>query len=214
MTYWLEILPQLLNGLKLSVTIFLLTQVVALPLGLALAVLARGNNPIIKKLISTFTWIMRGTPLLLQLYITMYGIPLLIPMHMDRFFAGAITFIINYAAYYTEIFRNGLAIIPTGQSQAGQVLGFKKLEIFWYITLPQMFRNTLVPLINEAITLVKDTALLAAIALADMLRNAKEIVGQDLKIDALVMAGLLYLGLSYIIVQIGKRLEKKFLLEI
>ncbi|TFG83391.1 MAG: ABC transporter permease subunit, partial [Erysipelotrichales bacterium] len=95
--------------------------------------------------------------------------------------------------------------------QAGQVLGLKKSEIIVYIILPQMFRNTLLPLINEAITLVKDTSLLAAIAIGEMLRNAKEIVGRDLRVDALVIAGLFYLFFSFIVVKVGKRLELTFL---
>ena len=119
-----------------------------------------------------------------------------------------IAFSINYAAYFTEIFRSGLAIIPVGQWQAGEVLGLKRIETIWYIILPQMFRNTLLPLINEAITLVKDTSLLAAIAIGEMLRNAKEIVTQDFKVDALVIAGLIYLLFSLGVVQIGKKLEQ------
>jgi polar amino acid transport system permease protein len=141
----------------------------------------------------------------------MYAIPLILPVHMDRLFAGTLTFVINYAAYFAEIFRSGLAIIPLGQWQAGQVLGLKKSEIIINIILPQMFRNTLLPLINEAITLVKDTSLLAAIAIGEMLRNAKEIVGRDLRVDALVIAGLFYLFFSFIVVKVGKRLETTFL---
>lgn len=213
MAYWLEILPPIAEGFKLSLFVYFVTLLVATPLGMAIGVLADLYKPS-RKIISVFTWIIRGTPLLLQLYVTMYAIPLLIPMRMDRLFAGTITFVINYAAYYAEIFRSGLAIIPTGQWQAGQVLGLKKSEVIWYIILPQMFRNTLLPLINEAITLVKDTSLLAAIALGEMLRNAKEIVAQDLKVDALVIAGLFYLAFSLLIVQIGKRLEVKLLRKI
>jgi len=213
MAYWLEILPPIAEGFKLSLFVYFVTLLVATPLGMAIGVLADLYKPS-RKIISVFTWIIRGTPLLLQLYVTMYAIPLLIPMRMDRLFAGTLTFVINYAAYYAEIFRSGLAIIPTGQWQAGQVLGLKKSEVIWYIILPQMFRNTLLPLINEAITLVKDTSLLAAIALGEMLRNAKEIVAQDLKVDALVIAGLFYLAFSLLIVQIGKRLEVKLLRKI
>jgi polar amino acid transport system permease protein len=132
---------------------------------------------------------------------------------MDRFAAGAITFIINYAAYFTEIFRSGLAIIPKGQWQAAEVLGLSKVQTVWYIILPTMFRNTLLPLINEAITLVKDTSLLAAIALGEMLRNAKEIVAKDMRVDALFIAGALYLIFSLVVVYIGKQFEKKLLVQ-
>lgn len=210
MTYWLEILPPIVEGFKISLFVYAVTMVFALPIGMGFGLLADIVKPS-RKFIAIFTWIIRGTPLLLQLYITMYAIPLIVPMRMNRLFAGSITFIINYAAYFTEIFRSGLAIIPLGQWQAGEVLGLKKSEIIWHIILPQMFRNTLLPLINEAITLVKDTSLLAAIAIGEMLRNAKELVTKDFKIDALVIAGLFYLMFSLVVVQISKRLEQKLL---
>lgn len=213
MSYWLNILPALAEGFKLSLFVYAVTLVAALPLGLVIALMADLVKPS-RPIISVFTWIIRGTPLLLQLYVTMYAIPLLIPMKMDRLFAGSITFVINYSAYFAEIFRSGLAIIPEGQWQAGQVLGLSKTQTIWYIILPQMFRNSLLPLINEAITLVKDTSLLAAIALGEMLRNAKEIVAKDLRVDALVMAGLFYLAFSLIVVAIGKKLETRLLRKI
>jgi len=212
MTYWLEIFPVLMDGFAISISVYALTMIFALPLGMMIGLMAdliKGA----RKVISVFTWIIRGTPLLLQLYVTMYGLPLLFPMRMDRFAAGAITFIINYAAYFTEIFRSGLAIIPKGQWQAAEVLGLSKIQTVWYIILPTMFRNTLLPLINEAITLVKDTSLLAAIALGEMLRNAKEIVAKDMRVDALFIAGGLYLIFSLAVVFIGKQFEKKLLVQ-
>lgn len=210
MSYWIEISLALFEGFKLSLWVYLLTLVFAMPLGFVLALITE-KFPKSKAMILVFTWVMRGTPLLLQLYVTMYALPLIIPMRLDRLSAGAITFILNYSAYYTEIFRSGLSIIPIGQSQAAKVLGMKERQIVWYILLPQMIRNTLLPLINEAITLVKDTALLAAIALAELLRNAKEIVSRDLKVDALFIAALFYLGFSLCVVLIGKQLERRVL---
>lgn len=208
--YWLQILPTILEGFKVSLLVYILTMIFALPIGMIIGLISDLYKPS-QKFISVFTWIVRGTPLLLQLYITMYAVPLLIPIRMNRLVAGAVTFIINYAAYFAEIFRSGLAIIPVGQWQAAEVLGLKKSETIWYIILPQMYRNTLLPLINEAITLVKDTSLLAAIALGEMLRNAKEIVTNDFRIDALVIAGLIYLMFSLGVVQVGKKLEVKYL---
>jgi len=208
--YWLQILPTILEGFKVSLLVYVLTMIFALPIGMIIGLISDLYKPS-QKFISIFTWIVRGTPLLLQLYITMYAVPLLIPIRMNRLVAGAVTFIINYAAYFAEIFRSGLAIIPVGQWQAAEVLGLKKSETIRYIILPQMYRNTLLPLINEAITLVKDTSLLAAIALGEMLRNAKEVVTNDFRIDALVIAGLIYLMFSLGVVQVGKKLELKYL---
>lgn len=212
MDYWVKIFPVLWDGFTVSVSVYALTLMFAMPLGMGIGLLA-DLVPVLRKPITVFTWLSRGTPLLLQLYLTMYGIPLVLPIRMDRFMAGTVTFIINYAAYYTEIFRSGLAIIPVGQWQAGTVLGLKKWQTVWYVILPTMFRNTLLPLINEAITLVKDTSLLAAIAIGEMLRAAREIVSLDLRVDAYVMAGLFYLAFSLIVVGIGKRFEKKLLVQ-
>ncbi len=208
--YWIKILPPILEGFNISILVYILTMIFALPIGMIIGLISDLYKPS-HKVIRIFTWIVRGTPLLLQLYITMYALPLLLPFRMNRLFAGTLTFVINYAAYFTEIFRSGLAIIPIGQWQAAEVLGLKKSETIWYVILPQMFRNTLLPLINEAITLVKDTSLLAAIAIGEMLRNAKEIVTNDFRIDALVIAGLIYLLFSLGVVQIGKKLELAYL---
>lgn len=210
MDYIIKIIPPILEGFKIVLFVYVFTLLVAMPLGLLVAFIMK-DKPALKKIVGVFTWVVRGTPLLLQLYIMMYGIPLLIPMRMNRLFAGTLTFIINYTAYYIEIFRSGLAIIPLGQIQAGQVLGLSKLQIGYHILLPQVFRNTLLPLINEAITLVKDTSLLAAIAIGEMLRNAREIVAQDLRVEPLFVAGAVYLLFSLVVVQVGKQIEGKVL---
>lgn len=210
MDYYIQITPHILDGFKTSLFVYSLTLLSAMPIGLLIALVVV-QVPILKRPVSVFTWIIRGTPLLLQLYITMYGIPLLFPMRMNRLFAGTITFIVNYTAYYVEIFRSGLQIIPLGQWQAGDVLGFNTYQKLRYIIFPQVIRNTLLPLINEAITLVKDTSLLAAIAIAEMLRNAREIVARDLRVDALIVVGVVYLMFSLFVVLIGKALEGKLL---
>jgi polar amino acid transport system permease protein len=210
MDYIIEIIPPILDGFKIVLIVYTFTLFIAMPLGLLVAFLIK-DKPLLKRIVGIFTWIVRGTPLLLQLYIMMYGIPLLIPMRMNRLFAGTLTFIINYTAYFIEIFRSGLAIIPLGQIQAGEVLGLSKFQIAYHVLLPQVFRNTLLPLINEAITLVKDTSLLAAIAIGEMLRNAREIVARDLRVEPLLVAGAVYLLFSLLVVQIGKQIEGKVL---
>ena len=136
--YWFKILPPILEGFNISILVYLLTMIFALPIGLLIGLLSDLYKPS-HKIIRIFTWIVRGTPLLLQLYVTMYALPLILPFRMNRLFAGTLTFVINYAAYFTEIFRSGLAIIPVGQWQAGEVLGLKRIETIWYIILPQMF---------------------------------------------------------------------------
>lgn len=210
MDYIIEIIPPIFDGFKVVLLVYTFTLFIAMPLGLLVALLMKDNQTL-QKIIGIFTWIVRGTPLLLQLYIMMYGIPLLLPIRMNRLVTGTLTFIINYTAYYIEIFRSGLAIIPLGQVQAGEVLGLSKMQISIHILLPQVFRNTLLPLINEAITLVKDTSLLAAIAIGEMLRNAREIVARDLRVEPLLVAGAIYLLFSLVVVRIGKQIEGKVL---
>ena len=208
MTYWIEILPPIVEGFKISLFVYAVTMVFALPIGMGFGLLADIVKPS-RKFIAIFTWIIRGTPLLLQLYITMYAIPLIIPMRMNRLFAGSITFIINYAAYFTEIFRSGLAIIPLGQWQAGEVLGLKKSEIIWHIILPQMFRNTLLPLINEAITLVKDTSLAHVIGVMEIYVVATNQMARSRGMIYLVVAGIFYLIMNAIVSKVFSVIEKR-----
>jgi polar amino acid transport system permease protein len=124
MDYWAKIFPVLWDGFTVSVSAYALTLMFAMPLGLGIGLLA-DLVPALRKPITVFTWLFRGTPLLLQLYLTMYGIPLLFPIRMDRFVAGTVTFIVNYAAYYTEIFRSGLAIIQWGSGKPERFLALR-----------------------------------------------------------------------------------------
>ncbi|MDR1628489.1 MAG: ABC transporter permease subunit [Oscillospiraceae bacterium] len=210
----LSIAP-LIQGLWVTLKIFSLTTIFSLPLGLILCILQNSKNKILKFLIKAYTNIMRGTPLLLQLFFVFYGLPY-IPIIgeyltiKDRFSAGVLTFALNYAAYFAEIFRGGFLGIDKGQSEAAQVLGFSKTQSLFKILLPQIFRITLPTICNECVTLVKDTALIFAIGVPELLSNTKNLVNSTANVTNYVIAGAIYLAICMILVQIFKKLERKF----
>lgn len=207
--YYLLILPYILEGLKITLIVFSLTIVLSLPLGIIIASLTSLHLRIVNQMISIYTWVFRGTPLLLQLYFGMYGLPAF-GITLNRMNVAILIFTLNYGAYFTEIIRGSINSISKGQIEVSQTLGFTKIQTYVYIIIPQALKRALQSITNEVITLIKDTALVAAVALNDLLRNAKEIVSRDFRVEAFLIAGLMYLGLSYIIVKITKQIENKY----
>lgn len=146
---------------------------------------------------------------MLQLFLFMYGLPA-IGISVDRMMVAYIGFILNYAAYFTEIIRAGIESIPRDQYEASAVEGAHIGAIYRHIVLPQAIRKELPTITNEVITLIKDTALVTVIAISDILRNVKEIVSRDFTISPFVLAAIFYLLFSYIIVLVFRKLEKRF----
>ncbi|MDD4212180.1 MAG: amino acid ABC transporter permease [Bacilli bacterium] len=210
MAYFVEILVSLLSGLKITLIIFVFTLTFSIPLGLLGAILKRSSFVPLVKILDAYTWVIRGTPLLLQLYFTVFGLPMLLGFKVDRMSMATLTFIINYTAYFIEIFRGGMNSIFKGQFEAYQVLGLSRPQGFLYIIIPQTLKKVLPTITNEAITLVKDTALVASVAIFDILKITQRIVSADIRFEAYVVAAFLYLGLSYGIVLIFRRIEKKY----
>jgi polar amino acid transport system permease protein len=206
--YIWSIIPYLLEGLKITVTVFFFTLLFSLPLGSLLATLSMVPSRILTFLITSYTWIFRGTPLLLQLYFGMYGLPIF-GITLERLTVAILIFTLNYGAYFTEILRGSILSIDQGQKEVSKTLGFSNVETYIYIILPQAFKRSMQSIGNESITLVKDTALVAAVALSDLLRNAKEIVSRDFKVDAFLVAGVYYLLFTLVVVIIIKFFEKK-----
>ncbi|MDR0404616.1 MAG: ABC transporter permease subunit [Oscillospiraceae bacterium] len=208
-------LKPIIQGLWVTLKIFLLTIVFSLPLGLLFCVLQNSRNKILKFLIKICTNVMRGTPLLLQLFFVFYGLPY-IPVIggyltiKDRFLAGVLTFILNYAAYFVEIFRSGFLGVDKGQNEAAQVLGFSKTQALFKILLPQVLRITLPTICNECVTLVKDTALIFAIGVPELLSNTKNLVNSTANVSNYIITGAIYLAICMVLVQIFKKLERKF----
>ena len=172
---FLPVTLQLLAGFGESLKIFLLTLLFALPLGLVICFGSMSKFSPLRKLTRCFVWIIRGTPLMLQLIIIFYGPGLMFGLPaMPRFTATIVAFSINYACYFSEIYRGGIEAVPKGQTEAGQVLGMTKTQIFFKVTLLQVVKRILAPMGNEVITLVKDTSLANTIANKEIIMMAKE----------------------------------------
>lgn len=201
----------ILQGLGLTIKIYLVTMIFSLPLGIILSLGRISKNKLINDAIQAYTWIFRGTPLLLQLFFVYYGLPV-IGITLSPFTAASLTFIINYTAYFCEIFRGSILGIDQGQYEAAKVLGMSYFQTMRRIIIPQALITALPPLTNEAIALIKDTSLISAIGMAEILRNSREIVTRDFSITPFIICAVIYLVISTIVVVICKRLEKKVMI--
>ncbi|MBR1586671.1 MAG: amino acid ABC transporter permease, partial [Clostridia bacterium] len=164
----------LLQGLSVTVRIFALTLALSIPLGMLVARGRMSRHAVLRGPISVYIYIVRGTPLMLQVMFIYFLLPKLLPFNFDRFTAAIVAFTINYAAYFAEIFRGGIQSIPVGQWEAGQVLGMTHAQTFFRVVLPQVCKRVLLPATNEVITLVKDTALASTIAVTELMSLAKK----------------------------------------
>ena len=199
--YLLQLCGSLAGGLKYTVSLFFITVLFSIPIGLLLSFTRVGRSRVLKGIVGAFVWIMRGTPLLLQLYFFCYGITFLPGIGeylvMDRFQAAVLAFILNYAAYFCEIFRGGILSVDKGQYEAAKVLGYSKWQTTMKIVIPQMLKVCLPPVSNECITLVKDTALVTAIGVTEILYFAKASVNRDVNASAYLVAAAFYLLMTY-----------------
>lgn len=215
--YILSITKPMLEGAQMTILLFLIAIVLSIPLGFLITLMAKSSVKPLAWLAHTCVYVMRGTPLLLQLLFICFGLPLLPGIGeylvMDRFVAACVGFVLNYAAYFAEIFRGGLLSIDKGQYEAAQVLGFSKWQTTTKIILPQMFRVALPAVSNESITLVKDTALLYAVAVPELLHYAQTAVNRDFTIVPFFIAGVIYLLMTLLLTLFFKWLEKRFKFE-
>ncbi|GAA0177365.1 amino acid ABC transporter permease [Clostridium sediminicola] len=209
MSYLTSITLFILKGSILTLQIYAVTMIFSIPLGLVCAMGKISKIKFLRFLLGIYTTIVRGTPLLLQLYFTYFGLSV-VGINLSPFIAAAITFIINYAAYYTEIFRGGLQSIDKGQFEAAKTLGMDYKQTMKRIIIPQTFARVLPPISNEAINLVKDTALVTVIGMPEILKAAKEILNRDFVITPFVIAAAIYLCLTFVIVYIFRKLEEKY----
>ncbi|MDR1831157.1 MAG: amino acid ABC transporter permease [Fusobacteriaceae bacterium] len=198
----------ILGGLKLIGALYAITIIFSVPLGILFALGEISRRRTLSKLIQTYTWIFRGTPLLLQLFFAYYGLPVF-GIVLSPFAAACITFVINYAAYFCEIFRGSILGIGPGQYEAAKVLGMSYAQTMWRIVLPQAMITALPPLSNEGISLIKDVSLVSVISMHDILRNAREVFAREFTITPFIICGIIYLALSTIVVLLFKKLEKK-----
>ena len=201
----------ILNGMKLTINLYIITMVFSLPLGILFSLGRVSKSTFLNNCIQIYTWIFRGTPLLLQLFFVYYGLPV-IGITLTPFTAASVTFIINYAAYFCEIFRGSILGIDKGQCEAAKVLGMSYSQTMRRIIIPQALVTALPPLSNEAISLIKDTSLVSAIGMAEILRNSKEIVTRDFSITPFIICAVMYLILSTVVVLFFKKMEKKVMI--
>jgi polar amino acid transport system permease protein len=207
MDYILTILPSLLDGLKMTFGVFALTLVGSLPLGVLVAMALRSDIYLLKWLANGYVWIMRGTPLLLQIVFVYYGLSIAGVATLPRFEAAVFTFVINYAAYFAEIFRGGLQSIPQGQYDGAKVLGFSSWQTMRKIVLPQVVKVVMPSVGNEVINLVKDSSLVYVIGLGDLMRAGNIAASRDVTLVPYILVGLLYLLLTAVATVVMRRVE-------
>ena len=202
-------------GFVQTLKLFFMTLIGSMPLGLIIALASMTKFKPLSYLAKTVVWIIRGTPLMIQLLIIFYlpgvmGNPIWNRYENGRFVAALVAFVFNYACYFSEIYRGGIQSVPIGQEEAGLVLGMKKSQIFFKVKLLQMVKSIIPPMSNEIITLVKDTSLAFAIAQAEMFTIAKQIAAAETSMMPLVMAGVFYYIFNLIVATIMEKVEKAF----
>ena len=211
MDYLLRILPPLLDGAGVTLGLFFITLALSLPLGLALALARLSRFAALRHAVSGFIWLMRGTPLMLQLLFVYYALPFVpvIGVRLPDYPAAVVAFTLNYAAYFAEILRAGIQSIDRGQYEGAKALGMSYPQTMRRIVMPQVWRNTLPPLANETITLVKDTSLIYVLALNDLLRAARGIVQRDFSITPFIVAAAFSLLMTLVLTLVFQRLERQ-----
>lgn len=204
-------LLKLSEGMLVSVEIFTLTLLFSLPLGLFVSFGRMSKNPLLRNVIKIYISIMRGTPLMLQLMVVYFGPFYIFKMSTpDRFVAVIIGFVLNYAAYFAEIYRAGIESMPIGQYEAAKVLGYNKTQTFLKIILPQVIKRILPPVTNEVITLVKDTSLAFVISVSEMFTLAKAIASAQRSVIPYIAAGIFYYVFNFIVAYVMEWAEKKY----
>lgn len=199
----------LLQGAGVTLSIFFLTLLFAVPLGVLFAQARMSKHAVLRAPTSLYIYLMRSTPLMLQIMFVYFLLPQILPFKVDRFSAVIFAFAVNYAAYFAEIFRSGIQSVPAGQYEAAKVLGYTKTQTFFYVILPQVVKRVLLPMTNEIITLIKDTALASTVAVVELMTIAKKQVSSSSSIEPYLLAIVFYLVLNGVAEQLCKLAEKK-----
>ena len=206
---FLKLVLSMRSGFSNTLTIFFLTLLFSIPLGMIVALLRMNRRKIISAPISLYILVMRGTPLMLQLFAVYFAIPMFLGVNLDRMAATILAFALNYAAYFAEIFRGGMMSIPVGQHEACQVLGLTKAQSFFHVVLPQLTKRVLLPVSNEVITRVKDTSLANIIAVSELFRAAKNEASRTASVEPLFVAGLFYLLMNGVVTLVFSHLTRR-----
>ena len=208
----LLMLPPLLEGAGTTLKLFVITLLLSIPLGLVLALQRVSRWAAVRQTVNGYIWLMRGTPLMLQLLFIYFALPFVpvIGIRLPDFPSAVVAFALNYAAYFAEIFRGGILAIGRGQYEAAKTLGMSYPQTMRRIVLPQMWKKILPPLSNETITLVKDTSLVYVLALNDLLRATRNIVQRDFNVTPFITAAAFYLIMTLILTWMFQYMEKRY----
>ena len=208
----LAMLGPMSEGAAVTLQMFFITLLLSLPLGLFVALARISRYKPLRWLTEIYIWLMRGTPLMLQLLFVYYALPLIpyVGIRLPDFPAAVVAFVLNYAAYFAEIFRSGIQSIERGQYEASKALGMTYVQTMRRIILPQMIKRVLPPVSNETITLVKDTSLIYVLAMNDLLRTARTIVQRDFDMMPFLVAAVFYLLMTLVLTWLFNRLEQRY----
>ncbi|CAM4046079.1 amino acid ABC transporter permease [Comamonas aquatilis] len=211
MEYVISLLGPMSAGALVTLKLFFITLALSIPLGLALALMRISRIKALSSAVGAYIWLMRGTPLMLQLLFVYFALPFVpvIGVRLPDFPAAVVAFALNYAAYFAEIFRAGIKSIDRGQYEGAKVLGMSYGQTMRRIVLPQMWARILPPVSNETITLVKDTSLIYVLALNDLLRVARGVVQRDFTFTPFIVAGCFYLVMTLVLTWIFQYLENR-----
>ncbi len=204
-----DIFLLMLDGTEITLEIFFVTLILSLPIGMLAALGRLSSIKLISRIVEFYIWIMRGTPLMLQLLFVYFALPM-IGIRLPDIAAALLAFTLNYAAYFAEIFRAGIQAVPKGQYEAAKTLGMSYPQTMRRIILPQVIRIVLPPVSNETINLVKDTSLVYILAMNDLLRVARTIVQREFDMTPFLFAAIFYLAMTFVLTWGFKKLEAHY----
>lgn len=206
----MEFMPFMLEGAIVTAELFVLTLIISLPLGLPIALGSNSRIKPLRFLCKIYVWIFRGTPLLLQLFFFYFFFPMALNIQISAFVTVVLAYVLNYAAYFAEIYRGGINSIDSGQYEAAHALGVSKKQTMIDIILPQTMKAILPPTVNEAITLVKDTALASSLPVIELMKATNSAVNRMTDMTPFFFAAILYLLMTFLLTIVASRLEKHF----
>ncbi|RMC23436.1 MULTISPECIES: amino acid ABC transporter permease [unclassified Lactobacillus] len=209
MNYIISILPSLLSGAQMTLLLFFWTIIISIPLGIIVSIGLLSPFKLLRLFLKFYVWIMRGTPLLLQLIFIFYGLPI-IGIIFQRYDAALFALIINYSAYFAEIFRGGFQSVPTGQYESAHVLQLNSWQTLQHVIIPQVNKIVIPSIGNEIINLVKDTSLVYVIGLGELLRAGNVATARDVTLIPLILVGVIYLIMTGLISFLLKQIEQNY----
>lgn len=206
----MQFVPFMLKSTGMVIKIFALTLVLSLPLGLPVALGSNSRIKPISWLCKAYVFVFRGTPLMLQLWFFYFFFPFVFDVQISAFASVIVAFVLNYGAYFAEIYRGGISSVDSGQHEAAFALGLSKRQTMLDIILPQTMKAALPPIVNEAITLVKDTALASVLPIVELMKATNSCVNRLTDLSPFFFAAILYLLMTFVLTVIAGKLEKHF----